>query len=191
MISKPIQIHRAADDSDLGSLNLTFLAKLFLSKIELTDPRQQIDLQSSASVRLESGVTLQLSIDGPDEAQAFAAIFAGLNADEAQLKKIFEETLNAKMKKGDLIFARMKILNRLGLHSRPSAQIVKIAESSRSFITLRYQDHYASADGVIAVNLIGGIAGASREVEVIISGQDIHSTYDSLHDLFMAKFHEE
>lgn len=81
-----------------------------------------------------------------------------------------------------MIVQTIRILNRVGLHARPSAQIASAAQNFASQIQIKYRDRTANARGIIGILLLGVDAG--EEIEITISGEDELAALDRLNSVF-------
>lgn len=81
-----------------------------------------------------------------------------------------------------MIVQTIRILNRVGLHARPSAQIASAAEKFESQIQIKHRDRTVNARGVVGILKLGVNAG--EEIEVTISGDDEQEAYEKLTTIF-------
>lgn len=81
-----------------------------------------------------------------------------------------------------MIVQTIRIMNRVGLHARPSAQIASAAGTFESQIQIKYRDRTVNARGVVGILKLGVNAG--EEIEVIISGEDEQEAFDRLNRVF-------
>jgi len=63
--------------------------------------------------------------------------------------------------------ARFTIINRLGLHARAAAQLVKLASSYPCEVTVGHDGQTANAKSVMGVLLLCGAPGTVLEVEAV------------------------
>ena len=85
--------------------------------------------------------------------------------------------------------ARERIANRLGLHARAAAKLVRLAGSFESEITLRCGGQEADAKSIMAVMMLAATDG--RELEVEARGADAVQAVQSLRTLISERFGED
>lgn len=79
--------------------------------------------------------------------------------------------------------------NKLGIHARPAAEIVKLAGSFKSKVTLATQAKKADAKSLLLVMSLGAKNGT--EVEITCEGEDEVAALEALDGLFSNNFNEE
>jgi len=79
--------------------------------------------------------------------------------------------------------------NRLGIHARPAAQIVKLASMFLSEISLVVGHDQVNAKSIMGVMTLA--AGAGTKVSISADGSDERKAVESLADLFETGFGEE
>jgi len=82
----------------------------------------------------------------------------------------------------------VKIENRLGLHLRAAAQLVKTSSQFKCRVLVRHQRH--SADGKSLLNLLGLGATYGSELTLVCEGEDAQDAQEKLRELFLNKFGE-
>lgn len=82
----------------------------------------------------------------------------------------------------------VKILNKLGIHARPAAEIVKAAGKFKSNITIIRDDLEVNAKSIMGVMMLAAEFGAVVTLRAI--GDDAESALDSLAAVITAKFGE-
>jgi len=80
------------------------------------------------------------------------------------------------------------IVNPLGLHARPAAQLVKLAASFSSQIEIVKDDHPVNAKSIMGVMMLSAEYGAS--VTIRATGSDEIQAVDALASLFAEGFGE-
>ena len=83
----------------------------------------------------------------------------------------------------------LKILNRLGLHARPAAQIAQTAAGFTSSIELTKDNVTINAKSIMGVMMLVAEFGSS--VRVTIQGADETQAFSAIQKLFEEKFNEE
>lgn len=82
----------------------------------------------------------------------------------------------------------VKIVNKLGIHARPAAEIVKTAGKFKSNITIVRDDLEVNAKSIMGVMMLA--AGMGSTVEVETEGPDEAAALDAVAALFADKFGE-
>ena len=84
----------------------------------------------------------------------------------------------------------VEVMNRLGLHARAAAQLVRLAGTFRSRITLRRADSevFANAKSILSVLALAAPMGTGLVIET--EGADEQEAFDSVMALFANGFGE-
>jgi phosphocarrier protein len=82
----------------------------------------------------------------------------------------------------------VKILNKLGIHARPAAEIVKVAGKFRSNITIVRDDIEVNAKSIMGVMMLAAECGATILLRAI--GEDAEAALDALATVIANKFGE-
>jgi phosphocarrier protein HPr len=82
----------------------------------------------------------------------------------------------------------VKILNKLGIHARPAAEIVKAAGKFKSSITIIRDDLEVNAKSIMGVMMLAAECGAT--VTLRATGEDADAALDALAAVITAKFGE-
>ena len=85
--------------------------------------------------------------------------------------------------------ATVRIVNRLGLHARAAAKLVRLAGRFESRLTLRSGGQEADAKSIMAVMMLGATEGTELELEA--RGEDGEEAMRSLCDLISERFGED
>ncbi|MBM3328922.1 MAG: HPr family phosphocarrier protein [Calditrichaeota bacterium] len=85
--------------------------------------------------------------------------------------------------------AEVTIWNRLGLHARPAAKLVKIASSGNSQVFLVRNDQRINARSILGVMLLAADYGSKIRFEV--DGPDETDILEQLIELVVGKFGED
>jgi phosphocarrier protein len=88
-----------------------------------------------------------------------------------------------------MVLRTVVVPNRLGIHARPAAQIVKLASTFQSEISLTVGPDSVNAKSIMGVMTLA--AGAGTEVGVSASGPDEENAVAAIIDLFREGFGEE
>jgi phosphocarrier protein len=82
----------------------------------------------------------------------------------------------------------VKIINKLGLHARPAAEIVKTAAKFKSDITIIRDDLEVNGKSIMGVMMLAAEFGSS--ILIRAEGPDADAALDALEALVAAKFGE-
>ncbi len=83
---------------------------------------------------------------------------------------------------------KFTISNELGLHARPAAQLVKIANRYKSNITLYKDDREVNGKSIMGILMLAAPKGS--EIEIAAEGEDAESAVKELGELIDNKFGE-
>ena len=84
---------------------------------------------------------------------------------------------------------QVKIENKLGLHARAATQLVKLANTFQSSITLYKEDKSADANSVLGLMMLESHQGET--VTIVSDGHDAEQAFEAIRTLIADKFHEE
>jgi phosphocarrier protein HPr len=82
----------------------------------------------------------------------------------------------------------VKIINKLGIHARPAAEIVKTAAKFKSTITIIRDELEVNAKSIMGVMMLAAEQGAT--IKLRAEGSDADAALDALTELIAAKFGE-
>ncbi|MCF7920126.1 MAG: HPr family phosphocarrier protein [Candidatus Cloacimonetes bacterium] len=88
-----------------------------------------------------------------------------------------------------LIIRRIKVINRLGLHARPSTLLVKKATQFRAELKVRKEEMEVNGKSLLGVLTLAAEYGS--ELELIANGIDEEEMLMAIERLFQEKFEEE
>ena len=83
---------------------------------------------------------------------------------------------------------QVEILNKLGLHARPAAEIVKVAAKHASNITLIRDDLEVNGKSIMGVMMLAAEQGSTIQLKA--DGPDAEQAIEALADLVARKFGE-
>ena len=83
----------------------------------------------------------------------------------------------------------IKVINRAGIHARPSALLVQTTKNFSSNIYLEKGTDRINAKSIMGIITLGAAYGT--ELKIIADGEDEEIAVDSLVKLFESKFEEE
>ena len=90
-----------------------------------------------------------------------------------------------------MLSATVPVINRLGLHARAAAQLVKLASSFQSNVTLSRRDTSASANARSILNVLTLAAVNGTTLEIVVEGEDEEAAIAEIRELFARGFGEE
>ena len=83
----------------------------------------------------------------------------------------------------------LTIVNKLGLHARAAAKLVKLASTFASDIQLRRQQRQVNGKSIMGVMMLAASKGT--EIELTITGTDEETAMEQLRMLIQNRFGEE
>lgn len=89
-----------------------------------------------------------------------------------------------------MIEEELVIVNRLGLHARAAAQLVRLAGKFSSKITIRRVDNGYSADAKSILNLLTLSASEGTRIALRAEGPDELQAFESISGLIASRFGE-
>lgn len=88
-----------------------------------------------------------------------------------------------------MIIRKIKVINRLGLHARPSTMLVKRATQFRAELKIRKDDMEINGKSLLGVLTLAAEYGS--ELEISTNGIDEEDLMTAIEELFTSKFNEE
>ena len=89
-----------------------------------------------------------------------------------------------------MVECRVKIVNRLGLHARAAAKLVRAATSFRATVKLERLDRSAAADAKSILSVLMLAAARGTELQITAEGPDEGPALDALCQLIGGGFGE-
>jgi phosphotransferase system HPr (HPr) family protein len=89
-----------------------------------------------------------------------------------------------------MLNGRLTIINRLGLHARAAAQLVRLASGFTSKIKLMRADNSVVADAKSILSVLTLAASKGVELEVEIEGDDEQAAFAAVQEIFKNGFGE-
>jgi len=83
----------------------------------------------------------------------------------------------------------IKVVNRAGIHARPSAILVQTTKNFKSNIYIEKGEYRINAKSIMGIITLG--AGYGTELKLIAEGEDEIEAIEILVKLFESKFEEE
>lgn len=90
-----------------------------------------------------------------------------------------------------MLESKVKIVNQLGLHARAAAQLVRLASSYESKITLKRADNSVIADAKSILSILTLAARKGIEIILQIEGSDEEKALKSIEEIFRNGFGED
>ena len=85
--------------------------------------------------------------------------------------------------------SEVQIINKYGLHARPAAELVKLANRFRSDVWIRKEDTEVSGKSIMGVMMLAAECGST--VEIRARGEDSQAAVDALAQLIQNRFGED
>jgi phosphotransferase system HPr (HPr) family protein len=89
-----------------------------------------------------------------------------------------------------MLKGKVKIINRLGLHARAAAQLVRLASGFQSKIRLRRTDNAVIADAKSILSILTLVASKGVELELEVEGDDEQKAFSAIQKIFAGGFGE-
>lgn len=88
-----------------------------------------------------------------------------------------------------LVEREIKVINRLGLHARPSARLVQTTSQFRSDVFVIREDLTINAKSIMGVMMLAAELGSVLRFRAV--GDDAEEVLDAVEKLFESKFGED
>ena len=89
-----------------------------------------------------------------------------------------------------MLESRLLVVNRLGLHARAAAQLVRLAAKFNSSITLFRADRNVFANAKSILSVLALAAAKGTELSITIEGEDAEAALNEIEVLFANGFGE-
>ena len=89
-----------------------------------------------------------------------------------------------------MLSGEIRIVNRLGLHARAAAQLVKVSGRFRSRLVLARPDRSAAADARSMLDVLTLAASVNSVLMLTADGEDEVEAFESVRQLFASGFGE-
>jgi len=83
----------------------------------------------------------------------------------------------------------IKVINKLGLHARPSSLLVKTAIKFRSDLKIIKDDMEVNGKSIMGVMMLAAECGS--ELTIVLDGVDEEEAFQHIEALFNSKFEED
>jgi phosphocarrier protein HPr len=81
------------------------------------------------------------------------------------------------------------VINRLGIHARPAALFVKVANKFESSVTVEKDGEQVNGKSIMGLMMLA--AGQGSKLTLIVQGRDAETAARELEQLFLQKFNED
>jgi len=88
-----------------------------------------------------------------------------------------------------MIERTIKVINRAGIHARPSSLIVEKTKDFKSSVYFEQGDNRIDAKSILGIITLGAVYNS--EIKIIADGEDETEAVERLARLFASKFEEE
>lgn len=82
----------------------------------------------------------------------------------------------------------VQVKNKMGLHTRPAATIVKLLQKSKSEVLFTYKKETINAKSILSILMLA--AKRNSKITISAEGEDADSTIDQLVEAFETQFGE-
>ncbi len=89
-----------------------------------------------------------------------------------------------------MLEGKLKVVNKLGLHARAAAQLVRLASRFESRIILKRVDNAVIADAKSILSVLTLAASKGTHLELEIDGADEQTALQSIKEIFVNGFGE-
>jgi len=87
-----------------------------------------------------------------------------------------------------MVVKEVEVINPAGMHTRPAAEVVKVASRYKSKIFLEVDGYSVNAKSIIGLMTLPAVQGT--KVKIIAEGYDEEEALDAIVDLFNKGFNE-
>ena len=89
-----------------------------------------------------------------------------------------------------MLESKVKVINQLGLHARAAAQLVRLASSFKSRVTLKRTDNAVIADAKSILSILTLAASKRTQLELEVNGKDEQAALQAIEEIFANGFGE-
>ena len=89
---------------------------------------------------------------------------------------------------GQQLIKELTVLNKMGIHARPAAMIVRITNKFKSEVFVEKDEEQVNGKSIMGLMMLA--AGKGSKVKFLASGADAQQMLDELDQLFTRKFDE-
>jgi phosphocarrier protein len=89
---------------------------------------------------------------------------------------------------GQAVVKELVVLNKLGIHARPAAMIVRITNKFKSEVFVEKDEEQVNGKSIMGLMMLA--AGNGSKVKFVVTGDDAQQMLAELEQLFARKFDE-
>lgn len=89
---------------------------------------------------------------------------------------------------GQAVVRELVVLNKLGIHARPAAMIVRITNKFKSDVFVEKDEEQVNGKSIMGLMMLA--AGKGSKVKFVVTGDDAEQMLAELEQLFARKFDE-
>jgi phosphocarrier protein HPr len=89
---------------------------------------------------------------------------------------------------GQAVIRELVVLNKLGIHARPAAMIVRITNKFKSEVFVEKDEEQVNGKSIMGLMMLA--AGKGSKVKFMVTGEDAEQMLAELEHLFARKFDE-
>jgi phosphocarrier protein len=89
---------------------------------------------------------------------------------------------------GQAVVKELVVLNKLGIHARPAAMIVRITNKFKSEVFVEKDEEQVNGKSIMGLMMLA--AGSGSKVKFVVTGDDAQQMLAELEQLFARKFDE-
>ena len=89
---------------------------------------------------------------------------------------------------GQAVVRELVVLNKLGIHARPAAMIVRITNKFKSEVFVEKDEEQVNGKSIMGLMMLA--AGKGSKVKFVVTGEDAEQMLAELEQLFARKFDE-
>ncbi len=83
---------------------------------------------------------------------------------------------------------KVKVKNRLGLHTRPATTIVKLLQNTKCDVFFTHKNETINAKSILSILMLA--APVNSMITIMVEGEDANTTMDNLVEVFENHFGE-
>lgn len=83
---------------------------------------------------------------------------------------------------------KVRVKNKLGLHTRPATEIVKLLQNCKSHVTFTHKNETINAKSILSILMLA--AGKNAAITISVEGEDSSHVMGSLLQAFENRFGE-
>lgn len=86
------------------------------------------------------------------------------------------------------LVSKVKVKNKMGLHTRPATAIVKMLQHSKSHVMFTYKHETVNAKSILSILMLA--ASKNSNITITVDGEDADATMNNLVQAFDNQFGE-